>query len=310
MTIWAIADLHASRIDAETGRPFKPMDRFGPAWEGHMERLEESWDRLVQRQDTVIVVGDIDWGLHLEDAMDTLRRIGRWKGHKLLIRGNHDYWWSSKTTSKVRRALPDSLSLLHNEAVRAEGFNICGAKGSPVPGGIDWTAENSKLLNRETQRLILSLDDRDSSLPTIAALHFPPFYPSHDDSPYREILEQVKVAACVYGHLHGSAAAAGPQGCYGGVEYVLVAGDAVGFQPVMIARDGYLVLPALAGNTSAKEIDMTEEKLPLDDLRDLAEEEMADKREELGSEEQARELYDVPSRTAEELADSQDDRTT
>ncbi len=240
MSIWAIADIHASHVNPATGRPAKPMDVFGSQWQEHVERLEQAWDRLVGPNDTVIVAGDTDWALHLDEAADTLRRIDSWKGHKILARGNHDYWWSSKSTNKVRKSLPPTLSLLHNNALQADGFNICGTKGSPVPGGIDWTEENAKLLNRELQRLQLSLDARDPDLPTIAVLHYPPFYPSHPNSPYQAALETYGVKACVYGHLHGDAARIGPSGRYGDVQYYLVSADAVDFQPVLIASGGHL----------------------------------------------------------------------
>ncbi len=241
MSIWAIADIHASRLDPASLQVEKPMDIFGPEWERHVERLEEAWSRKVRPDDTVIVAGDIEWALRVEDAMETLHRMAFWPGRKVLLRGNHDYWWSSKTTNKVRRLLPDGIHLLHNDAFIAEGFNICGAKGSPVPGGIDWSDENAKLLNREVQRLEISLQARDTSLPTIVALHYPPFYPSHGTSPYRERIEGIGAAACVYGHLHGNAGRWGPTGRFHEVEYYLVAGDAVHFSPVLVASEGVIV---------------------------------------------------------------------
>lgn len=240
MSIWAIADIHASATESDTGKPIKSMDVFGPQWTDHVARLESAWRERVRPQDTVIVAGDIDWALHLDEAMETLTRLSSWPGRKILLRGNHDYWWSSKTTNRVRKALPPDIVLLHNNTYQVEGFNICGAKGSPVPGGMDWTAENAKLLNRETQRLVMSLDASDPALPTIVALHYPPFYPAHDDSPYQAAIEQAGAVACIYGHLHGGAAAAGPRGEYSGVEYVLVAADAVGFSPVLVAAEGHL----------------------------------------------------------------------
>lgn len=240
MSIWAIADIHASATDPDSGLPVKSMDMFGAEWENHVQRLEEAWRRDVAVDDTVIVAGDIDWGLHLEDAMETLQRLAALPGRKILLRGNHDYWWSSKTTSRVRRALPPGIELLHNNALQAEGFNLAGAKGSPVPGGIDWSEENARSLNRETQRLDLSLAARNHDLPTIAALHYPPFYPVHGTSPYREAIEAADVSLCVYGHLHGGGGG-GPRGRFGGIEYVLVAGDAVGFAPVRVAAEGKII---------------------------------------------------------------------
>lgn len=238
MTIWAIADLHASRPDEASGRPLKPMDPFGERWKDHMERLEAAWEELVAPSDTVVIPGDIDWAMHLDDALYTLRRLHCWKGQKLLVRGNHDYWWSSKATNRVRRTLPASLQLLHNDAALVEEVNICGCKGSPVPGGMEWTAEDEKLLQRELHRLQASLEARRPDRPTIVALHYPPFYPSLPPGPYRAALEGYEVSICVYGHLHGEAAASGPHGRYDGVEYRLVAGDYVDFRPVPIWDGG------------------------------------------------------------------------
>jgi predicted phosphohydrolase len=232
MTLWAIADLHSSSLDPATGRPRKPMDGFGPQWKDHMDRLESAWEKAVGEQDTVVIAGDIDWALHLKDALFTLERLDEWTGNKLLIRGNHDYWWSSKTTSKVRTILPPSIRLIHTDSVVVEDVIVCGSKGSPVPGGTDWTPENDKLLKRELHRLRLSLDSREADLETIVALHYPPFYPTYGSSPYKEVLEEYGIKCCVYGHLHGKAADSGPNAFYDDVDYRLVAGDYVNFEPV------------------------------------------------------------------------------
>ncbi len=235
MTIWAIADIHASRRDPRTGQPLKPMDVFGERWADHVDRLEHAWAQRVNSNDTVVVAGDIDWALHLEGAMDTLHRLAGWNGRKILVRGNHDHWWSSKTTNKVRAVLPPGMCLLHNNAYVADGYNICGAKGSPVPGSAEWTPQEEKLLNREVQRLQTSLAARDPALPTIVALHYPPFYAGQQPSAYRALLETDGIVCCVYGHLHGDAAGTGPNGALGGVHYQLVAGDATDFMPVPLA---------------------------------------------------------------------------
>lgn len=234
MTVWAIADLHASRHDPATGRPTKPMDDFGAIWVNHMDRLEENWRAHIGQQDTVVIAGDVDWALHLKDALFTLERLDGWNGTKILIRGNHDYWWSSKSTNQVRRILPPSIRLIHNDSIVVEDVNICGTKGSPVRGAIDWTADNEKLLQRELHRLRLSLDSRVPELSTITAIHYPPFYESSGSSPYKNLLEEYQVACCVYGHLHGEAACSGPHGCIEGIEYVPVAGDYVNFRPVSV----------------------------------------------------------------------------
>jgi uncharacterized protein len=240
LTIWAIADIHASPLNA-SGEPRKPMEIFGEHWQDHVERIEAAWNDSVEEEDTVVVAGDLDWSLHLEDAVATLQRLGRWKGRKLLVRGNHDYWWSSKATNKVRKVLPPSIDLIHNNAHQAEGFNIVGAKGSALPGSLEWTDVDAKLLNRELERLKLSLAGVEPELPTIAALHYPPFFPASGASPYVELLHEASVVMCVYGHLHGESARSGPQLELDGIRYVLAAADHVGFKPVPIAAEGELV---------------------------------------------------------------------
>lgn len=241
MPIWGIADIHASRTDPRTGLPTKPMHVFVEEWQDHVERLERAWNACVAEDDTVVVAGDIDWSLHLHDAMETLMRMDSWKGQKILLRGNHDYWWSSKVTNKVRKQLPPSLRVLHNDAVQVEGINICGTKGSPVPGAIDWTEENAKLLNREIHRLGLSLSLRDVRLPTLVAMHYPPFFPPGPRTEYQEMLERHGVHTCVYGHLHGRAGRSGPRGRHASVAYCLVAADATGFRPVLLGGEGVLL---------------------------------------------------------------------
>lgn len=305
MALWAIADIHGSTIDPRTGEPSKPMDVFGENWTRHMSRVGEAWQQLVAAGDTVIVAGDIDWALRVEEARDTLEQLGSWPGRKILVRGNHDYWWSSKTTNKVRRALPDGIELLHNNALQADGFNICGTKGAPVPGGIDWTDQDARLLQREEHRLLLSLGHRVPTLPTIVALHYPPFYMAHPASPFRAILEQEGVCLTVYGHLHGVAAGSGPSGRHGNLCYRLVAADALAFRPLLVGESGAVVAERCTGQKLKGGQDMSEERVDLDELRGLAEQEIDEKRRELGSEAQARELYDVPTESDKELAEQQ-----
>ncbi|HEV3313222.1 MAG TPA: metallophosphoesterase [Chloroflexota bacterium] len=231
MTIWAIADIHASPVDG-FGRLSKPMEIFGDNWKDHVDRIEAAWNDRVADTDTVVVVGDIDWSLHLSDAVQTLGRIAGWRGIKILVRGNHDYWWSSDASSKVRKVLPPGMMLLHNNSFEVEGWNLVGTKGSTVPGTVEWTETDAKLLNRELGRLRLSLATRNPALPTIAAIHYPPYYPSLGSNPYVDVLRDHGVSVCVYGHLHGAAAESGPRGEHDGIRYVLAAADHVNFEPI------------------------------------------------------------------------------
>jgi len=216
------------------------MEVFGEEWSRHVSKLSEEWHNCVAPDDTVIVAGDTDWGLHFEDARETLALLDGWPGSKILVRGNHDYWWSSKATNKVRRDLPGSLRALHNNAYQVEGFNVCGTKGPPVPGAAEWTDTDNKILNRELQRLRLSLEARAQDLPTIVALHYPPFYRGNESSPYRDVLDECEVALCVYGHLHANASAIGPTGRAGHTEYRIASADRLRFVPLLLAKDGKL----------------------------------------------------------------------
>lgn len=299
MAIWGIADLHASRTNPETGQAEKSMALFGEQWNNHMDRLERNWKAVIRPEDTVIIAGDIDWAMHLDEAEETLQRLDSWAGRKVLVRGNHDYWWSSKSTNRVRRALPSSITLIHNDSVVAEGYAICGAKGSPVPGGVDWTAENAKLLNREAGRLETSLAHAPEGFPIIAALHYPPFYPAHPDTPYHELLERFRAVLCVYGHLHGSSGRAGPRGRIGETAYRCVAADYVNFEPVLLISAG-----SARGNNGRYRGDEMDSK-QTETLTDLAQDEMTDKRREFNDETRVQELYDIPSEPDEELAEQQ-----
>jgi hypothetical protein len=241
MSIWGIADIHASPIDPATGEPTKPMSVFGDHWRNHVDRIEGHWNAAVEPLDTVIIAGDIDWALRLDQALPTLERIGKWNGHKILLRGNHDYWWSSDTTNKVRRILSPNMQLLHNNAITVEGLNVVGTKGSAVPGAIEWTETETKLLNREVERLKLSLADRDLSLRTIAVLHYPPFYPSQGPTPFVDLMQSASVDLCVYGHIHGPQAGSGPRGTVDGITYAPVAADYLEFKPALLVRAGDIV---------------------------------------------------------------------
>ncbi|MDR0314283.1 MAG: metallophosphoesterase [Treponema sp.] len=166
MTIYAISDLHLSGENVT-----KPMDIFGEGWEGYIEKIQKDWDASVGEDDIVLIGGDISWAMYLEDAQPDLDFIGRFKGAKILVRGNHDYWW--KSISGVRAALSVGTYALQNDSIRLDRVVICGTRGwtVPEPTGIAEeissqednsyknSAENLKIYNREVERLRLSLKD-------------------------------------------------------------------------------------------------------------------------------------------------------
>ncbi|OPL10433.1 MAG: hypothetical protein AVO34_03595 [Firmicutes bacterium ML8_F2] len=231
MAIYAIGDLHLSHgLD-------KPMDIFGPEWAGHTEKIKENWQRVVREKDLVIVVGDISWAMHLYEAAEDLRWLSDLKGTKVIVRGNHDYWWSS--ISKVRKELPPSVFALQNDHFVWGDYAVCGTRGWICPGeeGFD-SDRDQKIYLRETQRLRLSLESavRSSSSTLIVAIHFPPFPRRGWQSAFTELLEEYGVAACVFGHIHDSGRDYIFQGERNGVRYYFAAADGISFTPLKLVE--------------------------------------------------------------------------
>lgn len=230
MSIYAIGDLHLSFSE----RVEKPMDLFGPEWVNHAERLKENWMRTVSADDTVIIVGDISWGLHLEEAFPDLDWIEALPGNKVLIKGNHDLWWNSITKLKV---LYDKLFFVQNSFFPAGGVAICGTRGWICPGDNDFTVHDEKIYKRELIRLRFSLEEAVNAGYTelIGALHFPPTNDKLQGSGFTELFSEYGVKKVVYGHLHGKEAFSnGLEAIFNGVEYKLVSIDKLKCEPQLI----------------------------------------------------------------------------
>jgi len=229
MAIYALGDLHLSH-----GQD-KPMDIFGPGWENHTEKIRDNWNRLVGSEDLVIVPGDISWALRLPEALPDLLWLSELKGSKLLIRGNHDFWWSS--IGKVRARLPRSIFALQNDHFAWHDWAICGTRGWICPGeeGFDNT-HDQKIYLREVQRLKMSLDSARDNLfqDLVVALHFPPFNRRGRPSAFTDLLEEYGVRICVFGHIHDEGRNHIFQGLKNGVEYRFVAADGSNFSPVRL----------------------------------------------------------------------------
>ncbi|MGN1250027.1 MAG: metallophosphoesterase [Candidatus Spyradocola sp.] len=225
MRIYAIGDLHLP------GAQSKPMDVFGAHWEGHFEKIEQDWRSRVQPEDLVLVPGDLSWAMTLEEATPDLQRICALPGRKLLLRGNHDYWWSSLT--RVRALLPEGNWALQNDARVIGDAVFCGTRGWNVISETSTDAQNLKIYRREVMRLELSLKDAAAKAqghPIVCMLHFPPFGEKREASGFTELLESYGVHTCVYGHLHGEGIRAAFEGERGGVNYKLVSCDSLGFR--------------------------------------------------------------------------------
>ena len=227
MKIWAIGDLHLPGVDK------KPMDIFGPHWKDHFERISEDWRAKVSPEDIVLIPGDISWAMQLADAMEDLRRIAALPGTILILRGNHDYWWSSLT--QLRSGLPENMKALQNDAYDAGECVFCGTRGWTIPGAGSDAEQDLKIYRRETGRLELSLKAAKSlagDRPIFAMMHYPPILPEFlsAGTSFTRLLTEYGVTRCVYGHLHGQSTRKAFNGMYAGVRYDLTSCDALGFQ--------------------------------------------------------------------------------
>ena len=228
MRIFAISDLH---LPARR----KPMDIFGPHWENHFERIRDSWLSQVTEEDVVLLPGDFTWAMRLDEAMEDIGKVGVLPGRKILLRGNHDYWWGG--IGQVRRALPEGMYALQNDAMEMEGIVFAGSRGWTLPGSEAATGEDLKIYQRERLRLEMSLKAArrlGEEKPLIVMMHYPPFSTACEG--FSDLLSQYGVDKCVYGHLHGAAASFAP-GCeMFGIKFKLVSSDYLGFCPKLVEK--------------------------------------------------------------------------
>lgn len=225
--LFAISDLHLP------GSYDKSMDLFGSHWQGHFDKIKQDWLSQVGQSDIVLIPGDISWAMHLPDAIHDLDAIGNLPGRKVLIKGNHDYWWSA--VGKVRGQVHSSMYILQNDALLLDGMLFCGTRGWTYPTGDRDDVQNQKIYDRELVRLRMSLDAAKRLGPAerfVALCHYPPFGPRGEDSQVTQLLEEYGVDDVVYGHLHGSACFSGFTGERQGVRYWLTSCDCIGFRLV------------------------------------------------------------------------------
>lgn len=231
MAIFAISDLHLS-LSGE-----KPMDVFGSRWENYIERMEAQWNCVVKPEDLVLIPGDISWAMYLEETKTDFTYLNRLPGQKLLLRGNHDYWWTTlnKMEKYVEEQGFDTLHFLKNTAFLWEGTAICGTRGWNIPRP-DSNGEDKKIYERERQRLLLSLEAAAAQKPArmVCAMHYPPVETDGITPGFLDIMEQYGVEECVFGHLHAAAHRFAPQGIWRGIKLKLVACDYLDFTPLLI----------------------------------------------------------------------------
>lgn len=231
MKVFAIGDLHLA------GGTGKTMDRFGDHWLNHDQKIFDAWERLVSEDDLVIVAGDTSWAMRLEDALPDLNRIGEAKGTKLLIKGNHDYWWETK--SKMTRALHPSIGILNASSIIINRIAVVGTRGWTCPNDEHFDELAAKIYEREVGRLraaFESLRGREPEFDSlIAALHYPPTNAAHEVSGFTALIDEHGADTCVYGHLHGDDISGALTGLRGKTKYHVVSADAVDFAPACIS---------------------------------------------------------------------------
>ena len=232
MKIYAISDLHLSIASN------KPMDIFGGNWQGYLEKIERSWNEKVSDDDLVLLAGDLSWGMTLDEAKPDIEYLKKFKGKKILIRGNHDgFWW--KSISSVRSILPYGTYALQNDAIRIGDVTIAGSRGwqTPEKEGVFESVDDKKIYDRELIRMEMSLQHmqkikKEGDL-LIAMIHYPPYNTRMQLSPFTELFEKYGVHKVVYGHLHGKS----KRPLFhikNGIEYFLTSCDMLGNELALI----------------------------------------------------------------------------
>lgn len=227
MALFAIGDLHLC-----LGAP-KPMDIFGGSWVGYMEKLEAGLS-VIGPEDTTVLMGDLSWALDLQSAKADFAWIDRIAGRKIILKGNHDYWWS--TASKFYNFCTENgfsnQWILNNNHFEYDGWAICGTRG--------WFFEeeksgqhDEKVFKRELLRLEASLRSA-GALPKLVFLHYPPRYKGYACKEILELLQQYDVRRCFFGHLHGPSQNLAMEGLWDGIEYRLLSADKLNFQPFQV----------------------------------------------------------------------------
>ncbi|MBQ5346835.1 MAG: metallophosphoesterase [Ruminococcus sp.] len=228
MSLFTIGDLHLS-LGTD-----KPMDIFH-GWDNYLDRITNNWNKIVKENDTVVIAGDISWAMKLSECDKDFAYIDSLPGKKILLKGNHDYWWD--TASKINRYLNEkrfsSISILFNNSYEVDDFVICGTRGWGLEPENN---EDIKILNRECGRLRLSLESAENSdKEKTVFLHYPPVYGGNVCGEIIDILKEYNVKKCYYGHIHGQKMIRGAfNGEYENIRFKLVSCDSVSFTPVLV----------------------------------------------------------------------------
>lgn len=238
MAVYAIADLHLS-ISVN-----KPMDKFGARWQDHTNKIKKQWSSVINEDDTVIIAGDISWGIDFKEAKTDFQFIDSLPGKKLIGKGNHDYWWG--TMSKNRSFAAENgfktIHFLFNNAFEVEDFIICGTRGWYIDEKLQ-TANNTdadykKIVAREASRLKMSIEEAiklcpDRKKEILVFLHFPPIFGAFICEELISVLKEYNIKRCYFGHIHGLYNV-NQTVLYDGISFSLISGDYLNFLPMRI----------------------------------------------------------------------------
>ncbi len=230
MAIYVIADLHLSFSQD------KPMSIFGENWEGHSEKIKNNWISKVKPEDTVVLPGDFSWAMYLKDTYKDFEYLNSLPGKKLLLKGNHDYWWT--TVTNMRNFLEENkfknIDFIYNNSYLVENKILTGTRGWNL---LD-TENSSKMIKRESIRLQLAIEDGikkyGDDKEIIVFMHYPPISNTNKKSEFIKILKQYDIKRCYYGHLHGKSHQDAVEGIVDGIEFKLISADYLNFDVIKV----------------------------------------------------------------------------
>lgn len=227
MSLFAISDTHLS-----FGTD-KPMDSF-PGWQDYTEKLEKNWNKIVDDDDFVVIAGDISWAINFKELKPDFDFLNNLKGTKIIIKGNHDYWWNTMTKMKgfVADNGFETIKFLHNNSINFSGFSVCGSRGWLFDSEEEF---DEKVLKREVQRIKLSLDSAECDEKAVF-MHYPPVTTNGMCAEIFGLLKKYGIKKCYYGHLHGVAAKFAVEGEVDGITFKCISADRINFVPYLINK--------------------------------------------------------------------------
>mgnify|MGYP004567624941 CR=1 FL=1 len=228
MAIYTIGDLHLSFNDP------KPMDIFGKNWENHEEKIKRDWISKVGKEDTVIHPGDFSWAMYLKDTVKDFDYLNSLPGKKIMLKGNHEYWWTTITNMKkfLNEHNFNNIDFIQNNSIEVENKVICGTRGWSL---VNESEDEKRLIAREALRLELSIKSGlEKNKEIIVFMHYPPIIKQNMDNEFTKVLKKYNIKKCYYAHLHGKSIQEAVEGNIQGIEFKLVSADALDFKLLKI----------------------------------------------------------------------------